>query len=101
MINNRFSPKQLPANPDNMIMLGQYWTRIEYNNTSSQWVLMSAKYDVTAVSRATKLSYLLGKHKWTISNDVYECNEGKPYTTMLKLTAVSYTHLTLPTTPYV
>ena len=31
-------------------------------------------------------SYLLGKHNWTISNDDYECNEGKPYTTMLKLT---------------
>ena len=81
-----FSPKQLPGNPGNMILLGQMTTRIEYNDTSSQWVLTDAMSDVTAVSRATKLSYLLGKHKWTISNDVYECNEGKPYTTMLKLT---------------
>ena len=57
-----FSPKQLPGNPDNMILLGKISTRIEYNDTSSQWVLTDARSDVTAVSRATKLSYLLGKH---------------------------------------
>ena len=71
-----FTPKQLPGNPRNMILLGQYSTRIEYNDTSSQWVLTDAIHDVTAVSRATKTSYLLGKHKWTISNDDDECNEG-------------------------
>ena len=49
-------------------------------------MLTDAISDVTAVSQASKLSYVLGKHKWTISNDDYECNEGKPYTTMLKLT---------------
>ena len=32
---------------------------------------------VTAVSKATKLSYVLGKHEWTISNDDYECGKGK------------------------
>merc|ERR1711894_295156 len=69
-----------------MIILGQISTRIEYNDTSSQWMLTDALSDVTAVSRATKLSYFLGKHTWTISNDDYECDEGKPYTTMLKLT---------------
>ena len=82
LIRPLFSPKQLPANPGNMILLGNGNTRIEYNDTSSQWVLTDAKSDVTAVFQATKPSYLLGKHKWTISND--ECNEGKP--TMLKLT---------------
>ena len=49
-------------------------------------MLSDAQSDVTAVPRATKLSYLLGKHEWTISNDVYECGKGKPYTTMIKLT---------------
>ena len=67
-----------------MIILGLLTTRIEY--TTSQWILTDAKSEVTAISRANKLSYLLGKHKWTISNDDYECSEGKPYTTMLKLT---------------
>ena len=85
LIDTTFTPKQLPANPSNMILLGALTTRIEFNDTSSQWVLTSARYDVTAVSKATKLSYLLGKHQWTISNDDYGCNKGKPYTTMLKL----------------
>ena len=80
-----FTPKQLPGNPRNVILLGDVTTRIEYNDTSRLWVLTDVKSDVTAVSRSTKLSYLLGKHPWTISNDDYECNEGKPYTTMLKL----------------
>ena len=66
LIDDLFSPKQLPGDPGNMIILGQLTTRIEYNDTTSQWVLTDAKYEVTAMSRATKLSYLLGKHDWTI-----------------------------------
>ena len=31
-----YSPKQLPDNPGNMIILGQYTTRIEYNDTTTQ-----------------------------------------------------------------
>ena len=63
-----FSPKQLPGTPDKIIMLGIMSTRIVYNDTSSQWMLTDAKSNVTAVSRATEVSYLLGKHEWTISN---------------------------------
>ena len=72
-----------------MILLGRGTTRIEYNDTTSQWTLTSAKnamHKVTATSGATKLSYVLGKHEWTISNDDYQCNKGKPYTAVLKLT---------------
>ena len=72
LIHSLFSPKQLPDNPGNMILLGFRSTRIEYNDTTSQWILTDAKSDVTAMSRATKLSYLLGKHDWTISNDDYQ-----------------------------
>ena len=86
LIHNVFSPKQLPGKPGNVILLGQLTNRIEYNDTINHWILNDAKYDVTAMCRATKVSYLLGKHKWTISNDAPECNEGKPYTTFLKLT---------------
>ena len=80
-----YSPKQLPANPGNMILLGAYSSRIEYNDTNRQWILTSAEHDVTARSRASKVSYVLGKHKWTISNDAFECYEGKSHTTFLKL----------------
>ena len=36
LIGNHFTPKQLPGNPRNMILLGHRTTRIEYNDTSSQ-----------------------------------------------------------------
>ena len=86
LIDQQFTPKQLPANPGSMIILGKLKTRIEYNGTTRQWILAVADNDVAGMSRASKLSYLLGKHKWTISNDDFECNEGEPYTTFLKLT---------------
>ena len=83
---NQFTPKQLPDNPGNMILVGKTTTMIQYNDTTIQWILTDSANEVNAVSRATKHSYLLGKHKWTFSNDTFECHEGKPYTTMLKLT---------------
>ena len=42
-----YSPKQLPDNPGNMILLGRTTTRIEYNDTSSQWILTDAQHGVT------------------------------------------------------
>ena len=78
---------RLSGSSDNkMFFLGMSTTRIEYNVSTSRWTLSDAKYDVTGVSRANELSYVLGKHKWTISNDAFECNEGQTYSTMLKLT---------------
>ena len=85
LIREHFTPKQEPNDPGNMILLGLKASRIEYNEKTSQWILTDANSNLTAVSRAPKDSYVLGKHEWTISN-VYECSKGKPYTTMLKLT---------------
>ena len=81
-----FTPKQLPRDPANIIFLGQYTTRIAYNATEAQWKLSEVDSDVTAVSSAIEVSYAIGKHAWTISNDSVSCYEGKPYTTELKLT---------------
>ena len=80
-----FTPKQVPGG-DSVMMLGRWTTRNEYNQTSNQWTMTEAKHNVTAVSESPKVSYVLGKHKWTIFGDPYECSLGKPYTTMLKLT---------------
>ena len=30
-----------------------------------------------------KVSYVLGKHPWTVSNNGYECHEGHSYTTQV------------------
>ena len=88
LIDPLFSLKQLPDSDklDSIIILGQITSRIEYNNRINRWMLTDAKSNLTAVSQATKVSYLLGKHEWTISNDDYQCGKGKPYTTLLKLT---------------
>ena len=66
-------------------MLGDTTSRIQYSDSSSQWILTDAKSNVTAVSDGTKVSYVLGKHEWTVSNDVFLCHRGQPYTTLLKL----------------
>ena len=90
-INQLFIPKQLPFDPDetpmkvSLILIG-FSTQIKYNETGRQWELTDAKSEVGAVSRASKTSYVLGKHSWTVSNDVLQCGDGKPYNTVLKLT---------------
>ena len=35
--------------------------------------------------QASKLSYVLGKHEWEVTGDVFECNAGLTYTTHLKV----------------
>ena len=78
-------PKQLASTPNDLILLGRDTSQIQYNDSSSQWILTNAVSSVTAVSDATKVSYVLGKHEWTVRNDVFLCNKGQPYTTYLKL----------------
>ena len=85
-IDSLFSPKQLPDNPGNMLIIGRATTRIEYKEEDSLWKLTDVSSPITALSKASKVSYVLGKHTWTITNDSYACNEGRTYTTMLKLT---------------
>ena len=80
-----YTPKQMSISPKDLIILGQLTTQIKYNDYSSQWILTDAVSNVTAVSYATKVSYVLGKHKWNISNDAFVCNNGQPYVTNLKL----------------
>ena len=80
-----FTPTQFPDNPGNMILLGQHNTRIDY--IDGQWHMnRNTRHPLKAVSNSTKESYLLGKHEWEISYDVFECSKGKPYRTTLKLT---------------
>ena len=80
-----FSPKQLPGFPLELVLQGGLSLRIRYNDSSSQWVLSDSLSSVTAVTRAAKKSYVLGKHEWTVTGDVYDCHKGEPYTTYLKM----------------
>ena len=96
-----YLPMQLPGDPTNILLMGRYSNRIEYDATNRQWTITDAKSSVSAVSMATKVSYVLGKHNWTISHDKSRCNPSqeeldwengewihlyRPYLTRLKLT---------------
>ena len=84
-LNTLYTPKQLAGAPQDLMFLGQVSSKIQFNISQSQWVLSDAKYTASAVSDAIKVSHVLGKHEWTVSNDVFSCNKGKTYTTFLKL----------------
>ena len=84
-VDTRYKPTQLT--PKAIILQGNMHTKIEYNDSSSLWILTDARYKLTAVSRASKASYVLGKHQWTVTGDVLECNES--YTTFLKMSGCS------------
>ena len=84
-----YTPKQLYNDPNNMIIMGLTSTRITYDDQTSQWTMTDNNWNVSAMSRATKVSYVLGKHPWTVINDVYDCHEGETYSTWLKLTGCS------------
>jgi hypothetical protein len=84
-----YTPRQLPSTPNDLFLVGGFSTEIRYDDNSEMWILTDAVSSVTAVSRASKGSYVLGKHSWTITNDVFGCHEGKEYTTKLKLTGCS------------
>ena len=72
--------------------VGAEGTIISYDDESKQWSLNFK--GTTGYSKSSKLSYILGKHNWTIENDAYECNNGKPHDTQLKLTSCRETQFT-------
>ena len=75
----------MASDPGNMMLVGQYHSKIEYNETSSLWTLTDAEYNLTATCQATKITYALGKCNWTILNDNDGCRDEKVQTTVLKL----------------
>ena len=89
-----YSVTQLAAAPKDIIIMGSFDNRIQYISTLSQWVLTDLNRNVTATSRASLNSYLLGKHNWTITGDKYTCFEGKEYSLEMKLTGCNKTQFT-------
>ena len=91
---NYFRPHHLPESFDKVFFVTSSWwfSRIDYNISSSRWILSSTSSQTTAVSSAEKETYLMGKHNWTVSNDHWKCHleKGKDkmenYSTELLLT---------------
>ena len=80
----RYTPTQLAKSPKDVFLAG-IRSQIRYNDSSELWVITEALTKFRAESRATKASYVLGKHAWKVSGDVFACNDGQPYTTQLKI----------------
>ena len=83
--NHQFLPKQLAASPNDVFFVGATSFQIRYNDSSKQWILTDAVSSVRAELKATKVSYSLGKHEWTVNNDHFPCNKEEPYKIFLKL----------------
>ena len=58
---------------------------IEFDQKTMQWLLTDTESNVTAVSRAAHISFLLGRHNWTVRGDKGCSEEGREYTTELKM----------------
>ena len=80
-----YIPKQMPGRPKELFFVNKMGSQIRYNRTSQVWNLIDAVSGVTATSKASKQSYLLGRHRWTVTGDNSNCKDGKPYVTDLKL----------------
>lgn len=86
ILDSKYAPVQIPGDPPRLQYNGFYRTRIEFNSSTSLWSMTDTLAAVSAVTYASKQSYVLGKHEWEITNDTH-CNRKQPnYTTQLKLT---------------
>ena len=68
-----------------LLYKGSYDTVMEYNDEEEVWKMKVSYTNTTGKSESSLVSYVLGKHDWTIEMDK-GCNKGKPYSRQLKLT---------------
>ena len=81
---------QSATDPNNIIMVGVTSSQIEYDSSLSQVVYSDPRLNMTARSRASQNSLVLGKHNWTVSGDSYQCSDGKEYTLGMKLNSFMF-----------
>ena len=89
----------VPQNKDydgQTVFRGLFKTIIEYHETDHLWLLkvVGGNSNTVATSDASKYSFILGLTKWTVTGDMYGCNKGLPYTTLLKLSGCKETEFT-------
>ena len=65
----RYTVTQSATDPSNIMLVGFQSARIAYNSSLSQWMYSDPRLNLTAISRASRKSYALGKHNWTILGD--------------------------------
>ena len=76
-----YHPQHLQDSFDNVFFVLRHnvskpeteFSKIEFNISSKQWVLSSKDSETRALSSASRESFLVGKHNWTVSKDNQEC----------------------------
>ena len=69
-----------------LVYRGAWDTTIEYAGKGNGWRISVKTENTTGITRASHVSFALGKKTWTIKGDM-ACNDGESYTLPLKLTA--------------
>ena len=75
-------------NNGQLVYYGLQRTKLVYDEALLQWVAhtLGNKENTSASSKASKLSFLLGRHEWMIEKDSKDCNRGETYVKFFKLT---------------
>ena len=79
-----FKPISGVVDSRKLIFQGLDDTLITYNNVERVWILNVADSNVTGISKATHVSFILGKHNWTIKGDK-DCHGEESYVAELKM----------------
>ena len=69
---------------------------ITYNDKGKTWNIENIHTNLTGTTNASHASFTLGKHNWTITGDD-GCNQGKEYTTELKMSGCQEDELIVTT----
>ena len=87
-IDTLFLPRNSRDDVTKLTFVSNRDSKIEYDVTLKQWTLSmeDSEMNTFGTSEASLVSFALGKHKWRIQNDSYECSNGSPYVIELKLT---------------
>ena len=83
VIDTLYLPKNSRHDIREFVYRGAQDTTIEYRG--SIWRVLVERKNVTGITKASRVSFALGKNNWTIQGDM-ACNEGESYTLPLKLT---------------
>ena len=86
----QYTPKQSILSPESVFYVGGMSTQIHYNDSSKMWILTEAVSKVKAATTASKESFALGKHSWTITGANPSCHGEESYTTELKLSGCNW-----------
>ena len=81
-IDTHFTLKNLN---ENIVYMGVTGTVIRFLPSTQEWALNVTLSKTTGLTSAEEMSLILGRHDWSIDNDSAKCNNGRPYTTQLKM----------------